>query len=90
MPEDDCILLGKAIKHIEDPVQSAVEPALLHVGAHVEAVDFRGLGNPAQALGGVLFDMLGCAGVDEVQFEIGWDWCGRADGCGGVGVCNIR
>ena len=85
MPEDDGVLLGKAVKHVEDPIQSAVEPALVHVGADVALVDFRGFGDPAQALGGVLFDVLGRAGVDEVQFEIGWDYCG----CGIVGVCDV-
>jgi len=58
----------RALEDVEDPIKAALVTAAQHVGPDVGGVDGGGFGYEADALGAVFLDMLGCAGVDEVEF----------------------
>ncbi len=68
---DDVLGFFFARQDVVHPVQAAVGALAGHVGAHMGLVDVRGFGHEAEALLAVLFDVLGGAGVDEVDFEVG-------------------
>lgn len=63
-PQDDVFLLGEAVEDVEDPVETARGALVGDVGEHVGVVDCGCFGHEADALRGVLLDVLGGAGVD--------------------------
>ena len=78
----DIFLFGEAVKDIEDPIKAAIGAVALDVRQDVVAVDGRGFGDGASALGGVFGDVLWCAGIDEIDLEVWWGRPGLRRGCG--------
>lgn len=68
--EQDVLLLCPPLYDVEDPVQTTLITLTLHKGADMVCVDFRGLCDEADRLGGVFLDVFLCARVDEIDLQI--------------------
>lgn len=84
LPVNDVFLLGAPLDDVEDPVQRAFGALRGDPRSNVGGVDGGGLGNDAEGLGGVFFDVFGGARVDQVQFVV-WGLGGGGGRRGGVG-----
>lgn len=64
---NDIFLFGSSFDDVEYPVQPPFITVALHVWADMSAVDVRCFVDGADALGGVLGDVLYGAGVDKIE-----------------------
>ena len=79
--KQNVLLLFSPFEDIENPIQPSFIAHALHVRPYMLLVDGWRLGDHAKGLWGVLLDVLVCAGIDEIELEIGRSIFRCAGGC---------
>ena len=79
--KQNVLLLFSPFEDIENPIQTSFIAHALHVRSYMLLVDGWRLGDHAKGLWGVLLDVLVCAGIDEIELEIGRSIFRYAGGC---------